>query len=281
VRKGVHHDLTRDWYYYLIEGSWRWLVGAVVTLYVAANLLFGGFYWLLPEGAIVNSTGSYLDAFAFSVQTLFTIGYGYLAPASPTAHALVAVESIIGVLLTAVITGLVFAKVSRPRVKVLFSGPVLVSPVDGRLTLSFRVGNERGNEVLDASIKMVAMIDTQTAEGVAFRKLIEVVPQRTYSPVFRLSWVVQHTLDENSPLYPYVSQDGMHDDFVGMICLLVAHDGSLNATIHAQHIYGADDFRFAHAFVDVLEATPDGKFSIDYGKFHHTKPLDLKPPSSS
>ena len=78
-------------------------------------------------GSIENAhDNSLVDVFNFSIQTLSTIGYGTLAPASGYAHFLVATEMLLSLLLTAVATGLVFAKFARPTARLLFSKVAVV-----------------------------------------------------------------------------------------------------------------------------------------------------------
>lgn len=272
VRLGMDEAVHRDWYHALIRGSWSALFGAVTAAFLGVNALFGTLYWLIPD-QIVNARGTWADGFAFSVQTLFTIGYGYLAPQGPIAHALVTVESLVGLLMTAVTTGLVFARVSRPQAKVLFSQPIVLASMHGVPTLTFRVGNARGNEVLDASIRVVALVDDVSPEGHVMRRMHELTPVRGYSPIFRLSWSVMHRVDASSPLWGMLHGDEIDPRLVGIVCLLSGHDESYGGAIHAQHTYTVDDLRRDVRFVDVLIDLPDGRFAIDYRKFHETEPL--------
>ena len=58
--------------------------------------------------------------------------------------------------MTALATGLVFAKFSRSTARVVFSKHAVIGPMDGVPTLMLRVGNERGNSILEATIRVVA-----------------------------------------------------------------------------------------------------------------------------
>ena len=108
----------RDFYHALLALSWPATIGVVVVSYFAGNALFAVLF--LASGGIANARpGSLRDAFFFSVQTLGTIGYGAMYPVSDSANLLVTVESTFGLVLTALVTGLVFAKFSRPTARVL------------------------------------------------------------------------------------------------------------------------------------------------------------------
>jgi inward rectifier potassium channel len=277
VHLGVTNPMHTEWFYLLIQGSWPRFFGVLTGAVLALNVLFALAYAAVPD-QLVNFDGSLSSAFAFSVQTLFTIGYGAMAPTGWVAHTLVTLEAIVGMMFSAVVTGLVFARVSRPHSRVLFSDVVVVAPMDGVPTFSFRLANARGNEVLDASIRIVALIDTVTREGHRIRRMHELHPERTYSPIFRMSWTVMHRLDARSPLAPYV-QDGVVDPrVIGFVCLLTAHDATLHASLHTQHVYAPTDLRFGVKFVDVVSRMDDGRFVLDYTRFHDTEPLEGDPP---
>ncbi len=141
---GLEHDgLRGDVFHTFTQMSFARLIGFAVIGYLALNVGFACLY-LLGGACISNMTpGSFVDAFAFSVQTLATIGYGVMAPITMYAHVLVAVEALCGVLSFAMITGVVFAKFSRPTARVLFSDVACVGSYDGRRVLMFRMANER------------------------------------------------------------------------------------------------------------------------------------------
>lgn len=150
VRLGAPSELRRDLYFFFIEGSWTRLMATLAFLYVLVNALFAALYLFVP-GSISGGDESFADAFFFSVQTFSTLGYGAMSPASPWADLIVTIEAATGLLGVALATGLMFAKASRPSSGVMFSQPVVVTERDGVPTLTFRVANARGNDVVDAS----------------------------------------------------------------------------------------------------------------------------------
>src|SRR5262249_38989015 len=130
-RVGFHHHPLGDLYYFLVNRSWLGLLTTILVGYFAGNLLFG-FLYLLPVDALGNARPvSFADAFFFSVQPMATIGYGKLAPSTTYGHWLVTIEAVLGLLVFAMATGLIFAKFSRPTARVLFSRVAVVSPREG------------------------------------------------------------------------------------------------------------------------------------------------------
>src|SRR5947209_4629189 len=96
-KKGaVRYDL-RDPYYFAVALSWpRFLLG-LLALYLTVNIVFAALYLLQPGGVANARAESLADAFFFSIETLATVGYGEMYPATTYAHVVVAAEIICGV----------------------------------------------------------------------------------------------------------------------------------------------------------------------------------------
>lgn len=83
-----------------------------------------------------------------------SIGYGAMYPLSLYANLLVTLEAMLGVAGTAVATGLVFARISRPTARVMFSRVSVIRVQDGYPTLMFRAANQRFNQIVEAQIAL-------------------------------------------------------------------------------------------------------------------------------
>jgi hypothetical protein len=132
--------------------------------YVVANLLFALVYTLLPD-AIHGSTG-FVDNFFFSVQTWATIGYGGMTPKTMAANIVVVAESMIGIFGVALLTGLLFAKFSRPTSQILFADAAVVASYGGRPTLMIRVANERHSTIADSTAHVTLLRRNEHGGGV-------------------------------------------------------------------------------------------------------------------
>jgi low temperature requirement protein LtrA len=278
VRKGTPSELRRDLYFHLMEGSWPQLLGVMVILYLVTNGLFAGLFLLFPGGVVGVEANDFWSAFAFSVQTMSTIGYGTLAPQTGWAHFLVTVEAAVGLLGVAVATGVIFAKISRPHSSVLFSRPMVVTTHDGQPTLMFRVGNARGNEVVEATVRVCALIDEVSPEGHRFRRLHDLELVRDTSPLFTLSWTVMHEFGDASPLIGLTAAN-CDERIVAVVVTMTGYDSTYAQMTHARHMYSPEDIRFDHRFVDVISTLDDGRMLVDYDRFHQTIPDDDAAPS--
>lgn len=277
VRIGTPNELRRDFYFFFMEGSWSRFFFLISAVFVFVNVFFAALYLLEPEGvsslASTSSTenASFLNAFAFSVQTMSTIGYGTMSPTSSFAHVVSIIEAVVGVLGVALVTGLMFAKASRPQASILFSKPIVVARRNGTPTLMFRVGNARGNEVVEASVKVSVLVESVSEEGHQMRLMKDLVLRRDTSPMFTLSWTVMHPLDEHSPL-SHLRPEQLEEQLIFVIASLTGHDATYAQTIHARNVYYPEDFQWDACFVDVLETLEDGRLQIDYSHFHDTRP---------
>src|SRR5437867_590595 len=78
----------RDLYHALLRVPWWAAFLIIVGGYLALNAIFALLFYAI--GGVANAqAGSFLDAFFFSVQTMGTIGYGTMYPATRAANILV------------------------------------------------------------------------------------------------------------------------------------------------------------------------------------------------
>jgi inward rectifier potassium channel len=197
-----------------------------------------------------------------------------MVPKSDYVNILVIVEAFTGYLVLALFTGLTFARFSRPFARVVFSKVAVITPFDGTPTLMFRAANQRGNQVLDASIAVTLARQHQTREGMVFRRFEELKLVRARTSLFALSWTIMHPIDETSPLYG-VSCAEMYDKQMEVVALLSGADATMAETIYARYSYGPDDIVRDHRFVDVLSVTAKGQRMVDLTRFHDTEPLEM------
>ncbi len=272
VSVGLPQTPWRDAYHTLLTMSWVRFFALVFVGYLLVNGAFAWGYWSLGDAVENARPGSFLDCFFFSVQTLATIGYGKFAPHTVAANLLVTVEALLGMVGLAVTTGLVFARFSRPTARVLFSRAAVVAPYEGVPSLQFRMANARGNQIVEARLKLTLVRSETTREGVAVRRVHDLALLRSEHPAFVLTWTAIHPIDAASPLFGLGPQ-AMRESMSDLIVSLTGVDEGLAQPIHARHGYGPDDVRWNARLADVL--TPGEKETvIDYRRFHDTVPLD-------
>jgi len=265
--RGLRRRRWTDLYHQLLTLSWGGFLLVWIVVYLLVNLVFGALFWLDRGGLSGARPGSFEDAFFFSVQTLGTIGYGVIAPKSHFANALVAVESFFSFGISALSTGLIFARVSRPTARVMFSRHAVVTPVNGVPTLMFRAANERRNQVLEAEVTVTLARNMTTIEGVTYKAFQALELKRARSPFFALSWSVMHVVDETSPLFGQ-TLESLIADRAEIVVILAGVDETLAQRIHARHSYLPHEIVWDRRLADIITVGDDGRPVVEYGRFH-------------
>ncbi|HEY2901790.1 MAG TPA: ion channel [Polyangia bacterium] len=267
---GDERTVLRDFYHALLRLPWWFALASIATIFLVGNTLFAVAF-LLTGGVAHAAPGSFADAFFFSAQTMGTIGYGALYPESRAANLLVVLETIVGLTLTALATGLVFAKFSRSTARMLFSREVVISPMDGVPTLTLRVGNQRGNQIVDAHIKMAFSRTERTAEGHTFYRTLDLKLARDHLLTLSRSWSLMHRIDADSPFYRQ-SPESLVAQEVELQLMITGTDDITMQPVHAEHRYFAEQILWGRRHMDILSETPDGDLILNLRPFHDTEP---------
>jgi inward rectifier potassium channel len=229
-----------------------------------------GYYF---DGGVENARyHSFADMFFFSIQTMATIGYGRMVPATLFSNILVSIEALTGLLALALMTGLVFAKFSRPTARVRFSRYVVIGPRDGTTSLMIRMANMRANRIVEANIHVVFTRWETTVEGESIRRFYDLIMTRSRSAMFALSWTAVHRIVEDSPLFGQ-THDSLANSQPEIVVSITGLDETFSQTIHARHTYELDEIIWGARFADVLILDPDGSRSIDYTRFDDVEML--------
>lgn len=265
---GARRAPFRDYHFRFLRAPWWQALSSIVVAFLALNAGYAALY--LWTGGIAHArAGSFSDAFYFSVQTMGTIGYGDMYPQSPAANWLVVSEAVASLIVTALATGLVFSKFSQLRARVVFTKTITVSPMDGVPTMMFRVGNERGNQIVEATLHVVMIRSTLTREGMTLYRLLDLPLVRERSQAFTRSWTAMHRITPDSPLHG-ITEVQMHTEEIEFVVSLVGMDDTSLQPVHAQRRYEHGDVLWGARHADVLTEREDGTILLDLRKFHDT-----------
>jgi inward rectifier potassium channel len=266
-----HH--WRDPYHLLLTIPWFGFMGIVSIFYLSINALFAFAYLVGGDCLDGARPGSFTDAFFFSVQTLGSIGYGAIHPKTFYANSIVTLEAISSLLLIAVVTGLAFARFSRPTAKLLFSKFIIVTSHNRQPTLMFRVANERHNFILEATAQIYLIIDEMTAEGDSMRRIHELKLIRQRTPSLVLTWTIMHSIDPDSPLYGLTKAD-LERRRANISVLISGVDETVANAISARYSYDHQEILFDRRFEDIILKADNGDRYFDYSRFHQVRSID-------
>jgi len=262
---GHAKDSWRDAYHFLLTMPLAAFFAVMAGGYIAINLIFATVYFVV--GGIGAPRGDFVSCFFFSVQTLSTVGYGLMAPRTLPANVVVAAETFAGLFNLAIATGLLFARISRPTARVMFSRQAVVTEHDGVPTLIFRAANRRRNRIVEAEVSVSLVRDAFTAEGRLIRSFHELPTLRSRTPIFYLSWQIMHRIDAASPLAG-VTAEGFAAARDEIVVVLRGLDETFGQTVHARTSYAADEVVWGRRLADLFLPQPDGSLVVDYTRFH-------------
>jgi inward rectifier potassium channel len=251
------------------------LIALMATGYVATNLLFAVLYWLCGSDALAGAASSPLarfeDCVFFSVQTLATIGYGRLVPNTRAANMLVAVEALVGLLGFAILSGILFARFTRPTAKINFSRNAIIAPYQNGWALMFRLVNLRNHDLAEAHA-VVSFARWVIENGVRRRRFDQLALERESIIFMPLHWVIVHPIDENSPLRGF-SADSFAAADPEVICLISTDDETFAQKVHAKTSYDKTDIVWGARFRDMYLADFD-HVAIDLTRLHDFDRVD-------
>ena len=272
IRNGISPAILQDLYHYLMTVTWPRLFGVLAGFFLVFDFLFGWLYHLRP-GSVANlSPPGFAGAFFFSVETLATVGYGEMHPNSLYGHVVSMIEMFVGLMMLALITGLMFARFSRPRARFLFARYAVIRPVNGQQTLMFRAANARQNVVQEAAARLRMVRDEVTSEGLELRRITDLKLVREQHPVFYVGWTIMHVIDASSPLASE-SPESLRKSAASFILSLSGTDETTGHTLMAREEYAAGAILWNKAFRDVLDMSDEGVVIFDYGAFHEVEDL--------
>ncbi len=262
----------RDLYHWILSLPWPGFIACLLGVYLAINLLFATAYTIGGPCIGEMTPGSFPAAFFFSIETLATVGYGHMYPATVYGHIVVTLEIMTGMFWLAVITGLIFVRFSRPTARILFSKSLVIGNFDGCLCLMFRVANLRHTSMVEASFRVVFSRDERVREGGDVRRFYELAlfPERMIT--FPAALVIRHTIDERSPLHGATAESLAASDAF-FIASIVSIETVIPASVQSQQDYSWEDLRFGERFVDVYEEDELGRLRVDYARLHETEPV--------
>ncbi len=266
IAHGVNSAFLHDSYHYAMTSSWRVFFASFAAFFIALNFLFA-FFYSLDNHAVANLyPAGFWGAFFFSVETLATVGYGDMHPQTVYGHIISTIEIFTGMSGIAMVTGVMFARFSRPRAKILFTRHPVTYRHNGEHVLSIRIANTRLNIISEASAKLRLLRLEETLEKSKFLTIIDLPLKRDQHPIFSLGWNLFHVIDDNSPFYRQTARDFERIQ-ARLILSIEGVDETTSQTIRARHVYPWNTFRFNHRYVDIGRNDEAMNSHLDYSKF--------------
>ncbi len=258
-------------YAYIISLSWYYVIGIIIAAFACINVIFALIYTLLGAEALGISSDDissvFFNSFFFSVQTLTTLGYGYLSPLSLTAGIVSSIEAFLGLIFFAFITGVLFGKFSKPQANIRFSDHMVLCKHNGQRALMFKVMSLRKNMLVLSKVKTSLLLSTQNEDDSFTNRFFDLKLERDQITYFATTWTVVHILDSESPLKDFTDEEisKLHGEF---LILLSYYDESFNQDIHRAHSYTFEDILVNKRFLRAFEYNEKGQMELDHNKLN-------------
>ena len=255
--KGIARLDLRDTYHMVIALSWQRFLLTLIALDALINITFASLYFAQP-GAVANARpGSFADVFFFSVETAATVGFGEMYPTTFYGHVVCTAEIGVGMAFTALMTGLLFVRFSRPRAQIRYAQNVVIALHDGQPTLMIRIANGRQSLLYDAVAHLSLLLTSRGDRGELLRRVHELRLTRSRLPMFSLTWTLMHKIDASSPLQSYDAERLIRSD-ARLLLGVEARDVTVAAQVIDTRGYDPTQILFGMRYAGALSLDAEG-----------------------
>ncbi|DBB04690.1 TPA: hypothetical protein ACH3X1_012745 [Trebouxia sp. C0004] len=290
--KLLYHIWKRDFFTSCVQLRLPVVVAAIILVYLASFFSFGVVWYLVfrLRSRCVNGFNGFVSAFIFATETQQTIGYGVRSPTDCWLSAwIVALQSIWAAILNAITLGIIFARISQPKQRartIFISDSAVVARRDGMLKFMFRVADIRTTQVIAPAVRayLYTWGGRKTAEGEKIPVRIEELDIGYIDGMLLLPLVVEHGIDERSPLYghTYESLRSLGAE------VIVTFEGTSEsgAQFQTRQSYLPSEIHWGYVFVEIIHHAKEGEtqHTVDISRFHEIQPqtgLKMLPPGAS
>lgn len=258
-------NILQKWspYHQLITISWTHFNLIILSGFIFLNLAFTLLFYLAGTEELsglvhTDLLNRFIEIFTFSAQTLTTVGYGRVSPVGSLSSLLASLESLLGLMSFALVTGLLYGRFSRPHAKLLYSENAVIAPYKNGTALMFRIANARKNQLIECEATvMFNYHDPETGN----RRFINLELEFAKINALSLSWTIVHPIDEKSPLFG-LSYDEFLELKAEVLLLFKAFDDTYSQQIHTRLSYAANEFVWGAKFVPMYRRSEDGKTTL-------------------
>jgi inward rectifier potassium channel len=267
IRKHSEEREWRDAYRQVLRMTWPRFIMAIVCLYISINLAFAALYWSAPGSIGPMPESNFPQAFFFSVQTLSTVGFGHMHPTNLFGNVVTTIETVVGIFFTAVITGLIFVRFSRPAARIIFSDGLVVAPYNGTPALQLRVANLQHQPLVEAEFRLMMIRKEDILEEKDVRKFYTLKLEYERLIMFPSVLTIRHIIDETSPLHG-LGVEQYKASAIRFLTSIVCIDTLIQSPVQSQADYLWSDVRFGHRFVEIFTELESGVLEVDYNRLH-------------
>lgn len=255
----------------------------IFAMYSAVNFFFAMLYLIIGvehlSGTLTGVTmfEKFCEAFFFSSQTLTTVGYGRVAPTGFLTNCVASLESLLGIIVFAVVTGLIYGRFSRPRAYLMFSDNIIIAPHKHGKALMLRIASYKNNHLTDVEAVLTMAMHFHE-HGKAITKYYPLTLEISKVTSLALSWTLVHQINEESPLYN-LTQEQVSEMKMEVIVVIKGFDDHFSNIVQQRTSYVYQQFVFGAKFLPMFTRASDGDYTIlDLNKINAFEHVEIPEP---
>jgi inward rectifier potassium channel len=245
--------------------SWGRFIPLIILFAFLLNLFFAVCYYLMGieqfAGHVsTNKWEEFTEVFFFSAQTITTVGYGRMNPVGFWPNMVASFESLLGLIVFAVVTGLVYGRFSKAVAHLKFSPHALISPFQNGQALMIRMANSKNHDI--AEVEALVLLSLVVYDGQNFvRKYYTLDLERSKVNALALSWTLVHPLREGSPLWE-ITPELLEENEGEILVTIKGFDTTFSQTVLARKSYHHTEVVWNARFKPTFHRSEDGKETI-------------------
>ena len=252
----------------------------ILLFYTGINLIFAFIYLAVGVNNLLGIDDAkslfekFMAAFFFSSQTLTTVGYGHVAPTGLITNSVASIESLLGILAFAVVTGLIYGRFSRPRAYIMFSDNLLVAPYKEGKALMLRMATYKNNHLTDVQAELTLALHV-TDKGKVFTRFYPLPLEISKVNSLALSWTIVHHINEESPLHGFTQED-IAESKMEVIVGIRAFDDHFSNVVQQRTSYTYQQVVYGARFIPMFERAENGNYTLlELDKINLHEPVKL------
>ncbi len=144
--------------------------------------------------------------------------------------------------------------------------------MDGVPTLMIRLGNERSNRIIEATVRVVDGPHRAHAGGDDASTAWSTSPsRRERTPALSRSWTALHPITAASPLHGHTPAS-LRAEEAEIFVTVSGVDDTSHQAVHARHKYTDEAIVWGARHADVLSEEEGGVLVLDLRRFHELTP---------
>lgn len=200
------------------------------------------------------------------------MGYGHISPVGKLTNFIAVIESATGLMVFAIITGLLYGRFSRPSTRLLFSNNAIIAPYQDGWALMFRVVNLRKSTLLELEASVAMTIHVKEANENK-RKYYRLNLEMSKIEFFPATWTLVHPINDQSP---FINMDlnNIDKQDLEVVIQLKAFDDTFSQHVHSRYSYQQNEVIVGAKFKPASHIDENGDLVIPIDEFHDYEVLN-------